>query len=158
MTSPKHPSGTDRIAEVAVRLKGYDIVLNIQGDEPFIPLPFQQNCWMLLNETARFPCQQPHARSRRSISIIQIALKLSPRSTALRCIFRGRQSPGTGMETPPPNGSGIWEFMATAGAFFWNLFAGSNHPWRNQKALNNFAPSSMEQKSMLLKPAQPAPE
>ena len=37
MTSPKHPSGTDRIAEVAVLLKGYDIVLNIQGDEPFIP-------------------------------------------------------------------------------------------------------------------------
>jgi 3-deoxy-manno-octulosonate cytidylyltransferase (CMP-KDO synthetase) len=35
-TSPKHPSGTDRIAEVAKKLAGFDIVLNVQGDEPFI--------------------------------------------------------------------------------------------------------------------------
>lgn len=33
MTSDQHPSGTDRIAEVAVKLK-HQIVLNIQGDEP----------------------------------------------------------------------------------------------------------------------------
>lgn len=36
MTLPKHPSGTDRIAEVAKNLAGFDIVLNVQGDEPFI--------------------------------------------------------------------------------------------------------------------------
>lgn len=35
MTSPKHPSGTDRIAE-AVRSLKVDIVVNIQGDEPLI--------------------------------------------------------------------------------------------------------------------------
>ncbi len=33
MTRPDHPSGTDRIAEVAERCGG-DAVVNIQGDEP----------------------------------------------------------------------------------------------------------------------------
>ncbi len=35
MTSPQHPSGSDRIAEVAARLD-CDAVVNIQGDEPLI--------------------------------------------------------------------------------------------------------------------------
>ena len=35
MTSPAHPSGTDRIAEVA-RDVACDLVVNIQGDEPLI--------------------------------------------------------------------------------------------------------------------------
>jgi 3-deoxy-manno-octulosonate cytidylyltransferase (CMP-KDO synthetase) len=39
LTSARHESGTDRIAEV-VRTKGYaqdDIVINLQGDEPMMP-------------------------------------------------------------------------------------------------------------------------
>ena len=37
MTSPTHQSGTDRVAEVAQRHQEYDIVVNVQGDEPEIP-------------------------------------------------------------------------------------------------------------------------
>ncbi len=36
MTSPDHPSGTDRMWEVAQALPQYDWVLNVQGDEPFL--------------------------------------------------------------------------------------------------------------------------
>lgn len=39
VTSAEHPSGTDRLAEVATRLDWSDdtIVVNVQGDEPLIP-------------------------------------------------------------------------------------------------------------------------
>ncbi|MBQ4445396.1 MAG: 3-deoxy-manno-octulosonate cytidylyltransferase, partial [Prevotella sp.] len=37
MTSPDHKSGTDRIQEAVTKIGGdYDVVVNIQGDEPFI--------------------------------------------------------------------------------------------------------------------------
>jgi 3-deoxy-manno-octulosonate cytidylyltransferase (CMP-KDO synthetase) len=37
MTSPKHKSGTDRIEEACSKIGGdWDVVVNIQGDEPFI--------------------------------------------------------------------------------------------------------------------------
>jgi 3-deoxy-manno-octulosonate cytidylyltransferase (CMP-KDO synthetase) len=35
MTSPEHPTGTDRVAEVAQKLKS-ELIVNIQGDEPLI--------------------------------------------------------------------------------------------------------------------------
>jgi 3-deoxy-manno-octulosonate cytidylyltransferase (CMP-KDO synthetase) len=38
LTDTRHPSGTDRVAEVAARsdYAGYDAILNVQGDEPFV--------------------------------------------------------------------------------------------------------------------------
>lgn len=36
MTSSDHVSGTDRCAEVMQNISGFDIVVNIQGDEPFV--------------------------------------------------------------------------------------------------------------------------
>jgi 3-deoxy-manno-octulosonate cytidylyltransferase (CMP-KDO synthetase) len=38
LTSPNHPSGTDRVAEVAARpeFRAFDAIVNVQGDEPFV--------------------------------------------------------------------------------------------------------------------------
>jgi len=42
MTDPNHPSGTDRCAEVANQVADFELVINVQGDEPFIQ-PMQIN-------------------------------------------------------------------------------------------------------------------
>jgi 3-deoxy-manno-octulosonate cytidylyltransferase (CMP-KDO synthetase) len=38
LTDARHPSGTDRVAEVAARpeFRGFGVVTNVQGDEPFL--------------------------------------------------------------------------------------------------------------------------
>lgn len=51
LTSPKHKSGTDRVAEVAKNLKGVSHILNVQGDEPLIsPKLIDQLAGTLLEE------------------------------------------------------------------------------------------------------------
>jgi len=50
MTSAEHPSGTDRLAEVAAR-RGWrdaDVVVNVQGDEPLLPPVLVQQVAALL--------------------------------------------------------------------------------------------------------------
>ena len=36
MTRADHATGTDRLAEVAARMTDYDLIINVQGDEPLI--------------------------------------------------------------------------------------------------------------------------
>jgi len=52
MTSSSHESGTDRCAEVLTKMEsGFDIVINIQGDEPFIdPNQIDQLCQCFKDE------------------------------------------------------------------------------------------------------------
>lgn len=49
MTDKKHPSGTDRIAEVAASLD-YDIIVNVQGDEPLIRPEMIDDVIAILND------------------------------------------------------------------------------------------------------------
>ena len=56
LTDPGHPSGTDRVAEVAARAEfgGYDAILNVQGDEPFVSAEALRGAVALV-ESGRFP-------------------------------------------------------------------------------------------------------
>ncbi|ENX22757.1 3-deoxy-manno-octulosonate cytidylyltransferase [Acinetobacter vivianii] len=50
LTNPQHPSGTDRLSEVA-RIKGWsadDVIVNVQGDEPLLPAQLVQQVTQLL--------------------------------------------------------------------------------------------------------------
>jgi len=53
LTSENHQSGTDRCAEVADKYTDYDVVINIQGDEPFIdPEQIEVLCNCFLHQQA----------------------------------------------------------------------------------------------------------
>ncbi|MSR65253.1 MAG: 3-deoxy-manno-octulosonate cytidylyltransferase [Verrucomicrobiae bacterium] len=68
MTSPNHPSGTDRLAEVAAKIE-CDIVVNIQGDEPLIGIE------MIDQMVEAFSVQ----RSAFSVQMVTWAQKISKR-------------------------------------------------------------------------------
>ena len=55
MTGTEHPSGTDRILEVAAQMPDFDAYINIQGDEPYIdPSQIDQVCEILRSRKGAF--------------------------------------------------------------------------------------------------------
>jgi 3-deoxy-manno-octulosonate cytidylyltransferase (CMP-KDO synthetase) len=69
MTSEKHTSGTERVAEVSAqpRFRGYDTIVNVQGDEPFIGRGAVKGAAELVS-TGKFPLGT--AASRASTEIL----------------------------------------------------------------------------------------
>ena len=53
ITSKTHQTGSDRVAEAFFKLKKFDAVINIQGDEPFIKKKLILKC---LNELKKKKC------------------------------------------------------------------------------------------------------
>jgi len=68
MTSPKHSSGTERVAEVAAqaRFRGYETVVNVQGDEPFIGKGAVRGAAEIVS-SGRFPLGTAASRASREI-------------------------------------------------------------------------------------------
>lgn len=86
MTSPEHPSGTDRLAEVAQRMNLDDeqIIVNVQGDEPLIDPD-------LINQVAQVLIQQPSASIATCACPIQSSETLfNPNAVKVVCDLQGR--------------------------------------------------------------------
>jgi 3-deoxy-manno-octulosonate cytidylyltransferase (CMP-KDO synthetase) len=78
LTSPRHRSGTDRIAEVARKAKQFGLVINIQGDEPLVDPPLIDKLVQKLRSdrkldivTAAHPFENPEdARSPHQVKVV----------------------------------------------------------------------------------------
>jgi 3-deoxy-manno-octulosonate cytidylyltransferase (CMP-KDO synthetase) len=55
LTAADHPSGTDRVAEVARKLKKASVILNVQGDEPLLEPALLNQLIRKLKENSRIP-------------------------------------------------------------------------------------------------------
>jgi CTP:molybdopterin cytidylyltransferase MocA len=92
LTSPDHPSGTDRLAEVAAEMS-CDIVVNVQGDEPLIePMMIDQAIMPLLDDemvlmsTLRKRIEDPADLANPNVTKV-----VTDREGYARCISRGRR-------------------------------------------------------------------
>ncbi|HZD05087.1 MAG TPA: 3-deoxy-manno-octulosonate cytidylyltransferase, partial [Longimicrobiales bacterium] len=91
LTSPDHPSGTDRVAEVAHRpaYRDYEIIANIQGDEPLLKETHLQAAIDLVRRDGWDvgTCATPllHEEARRDSSVVKVA-----RSTSGRALYFSR--------------------------------------------------------------------
>ncbi|MFL5607109.1 MAG: 3-deoxy-manno-octulosonate cytidylyltransferase, partial [Gemmatimonadaceae bacterium] len=77
LTRADHPSGTDRVAEVAARgeFRDFDAVVNVQGDEPFVSSAAVRGALRQVTE-ARFPLGTAAARANRDVLASPDAVKV----------------------------------------------------------------------------------
>jgi len=80
LTDPRHPSGTDRVAEVVEReeYRSYDIVANVQGDEPLVREAHLARAVALVRDAGWDvgTCATPlgDAEARRDPSVVKVAV------------------------------------------------------------------------------------
>jgi len=86
MTSPKHSSGTDRVAEVAAKAKQAKHIFNIQGDEPLIDPKLLDRLVRELRQDAELEmitAAHPFASANEAASPHQVKVVLNRNSEAL---------------------------------------------------------------------------
>ncbi len=77
MTLATHPTGTDRIAEVAATYTEYDVIVNVQGDEPLIDPDLIDRLARLMEErediamaTAAAPLAEADYDNRNAVKVV----------------------------------------------------------------------------------------
>src|SRR5262249_30416923 len=117
LTSPKHQSGTDRVAEVVRKAKEFDFVINIQGDEPLIdPLLIDRLVEKLHSDrkvdivTAAHPFENPAEAS----SPHQVKVVVDGRSRALYFSRAAIPYPRNSTKTKYLRHQGIYGFRRDA--------------------------------------------
>jgi 3-deoxy-manno-octulosonate cytidylyltransferase (CMP-KDO synthetase) len=112
LTSPHHPSGTDRVAEVAARRADASLVLNVQGDEPLLPPEAVEALRTALLEGAA-----------RGVELATLARPLEPSEAALPQVVKVvRAEDGTALYfsralVPYPREHGVLEPLAHVGLY-----------------------------------------
>lgn len=85
LTAEHHPSGTDRVAEVAARseLADHDVIVNVQGDEPFVPAAAVRGAVAMVRD-GNFPLGTASSRATtealRSPSVVKVVTDDSGRA------------------------------------------------------------------------------
>ena len=92
LTSATHPSGTDRVAEVAARpeFRDFDAIVNVQGDEPFVTRVGAARCSEPSHLRQFSTGYRGGARAGARFSMSPASSRSSLPMTAGQCIFRGR--------------------------------------------------------------------
>lgn len=85
LTSSQHPSGTDRLAEVAKRLKDVRHIINVQGDEPTIDVRLIDRIARSMQEHPEFEmvtaaCPFPDADTAADPNYVKVVTSLSGRA------------------------------------------------------------------------------
>lgn len=143
MTSPDHPSGTDRVAEVAARpeYRDFAVVANIQGDEPLLKEGHLRAAIELVTRGAWEvgTCATPvlTEEARKDASVVKVA-----RAASGRALYFSRASiPFKRDEKPDPDELGREPFLRHIG-----IYAYAREALENWVAL---APSPLERLEML---------
>jgi CMP-2-keto-3-deoxyoctulosonic acid synthetase len=156
LTSPKHPTGTDRLAEVVQQLKSASIILNVQGDEPDIaPSTIDRLVEALQDDpklgmvTAANPLADP--ADVQDPNVVKVVADLAGRALCFSPHFPPAVS--FPMTATAAAGSGICAIKASTvtAARCSSLWSnGNRRPSSKSRSLSNCVPWSMALPSVLL--------